>query len=85
MHFVNTERSNKVVIYFDRSLIFVCSGSAVVPAVRSAVVRRLDRRRRQEAEAIFGWLDRAIYISQTDGFGLVRPANLLRSDRNSSI
>ena len=32
LHFVNTERSNKVSIYFERSSICVCSGLAVQPA-----------------------------------------------------
>ncbi len=39
LHFVNTERSNKVVIYFEGSSICVSSGLAVYPATH----RRLDR------------------------------------------
>ncbi len=40
MHFVNTERSNKVVIYFKSSSIYVSSGfgslTGDIPAVRPA-------------------------------------------------
>ncbi len=50
MHFVNTERSNKVVIYFESSSICVSSGSGSVRAVRPAACKRSDRRRQDYVE-----------------------------------
>jgi hypothetical protein len=47
VHFANTERSNKVVIYFESSSICVSSGfdglTGDSPAVRPATHRRSDR------------------------------------------
>ncbi len=48
MHFVNTERSNKVVIYFESSSICVSSGSGGREEVRPAACERSDQRRRQD-------------------------------------
>ncbi len=48
MHFVNTERINKVVIHFKSSSIYVSSGfsglTGDTPAVRPAASRRSDQR-----------------------------------------
>ncbi len=58
MHFVNTERSNKVVIYFDCSSICVSQGfgglTGDILAVRPAALGRSDRRRRQAAAGDLG-------------------------------
>ena len=74
MHFVNTERINKVVIYFKSSSICVSPGfgglSDSSPAVRPAALRRSDRR---------------FNIGQTGGIHSVRPADQSRSDRDPSI
>ncbi len=80
MHFVNTERSNKVVIDFKSSSICVSPGfgglTGGAPAVRPAASRRSDRR---------------AHGGQTGGnrsrlqaFSAVRPIDLHRSDRHSS-
>ncbi|BAS94790.1 Os05g0504800, partial [Oryza sativa Japonica Group] len=48
VHFVNTDRSNKVVIYFESSSICVSPGfgglTGISAAVRPAALRRSDRR-----------------------------------------
>ena len=58
MHFVNTERSNKVVIYFESSSICVSPGydglTGDILAVRPAALGRSDRRRRQAAAGDLG-------------------------------
>ncbi len=75
MHFVNTERSNKVVIYFKSSSICVSPGFGA-PAVRPAASRRSDRR----AHGGQTGGDR----SRLQGFSAVRPFDLHRSDRRAS-
>ncbi len=58
MHFVNTERSNKVVIYFKSSLICVSPGfgglTGDTPVVRPAGATRSDWRRQRAQEGDFG-------------------------------
>ena len=77
MHFVNTERINKVVIYFKNSSICVSPGfgglTSNSPAVRPAALWRSDRRE---------------HSGQTDGgdskrqaISAVRPVDQHRSDR----
>jgi hypothetical protein len=69
VHFVNTERSNKVVIYFKSSSICVSPGFDGLtddsPAVGPTARQRSDRRRRQARQAT----------------SAVRPVDLYRSDR----
>ena len=72
VHFVNTERINKVIIYFKSFSICVYR----VSAVRPAGARRSDRRRRQRAAADLG--------GRTGDIISVRPAGQLRSDRDPS-
>ncbi len=96
MHFVNTDGSNKVVIYFESSSICVFSGSVVRPAG----YQRSDRRHRGgqtgEATAVkpvvatgsgrrSRWFDQSSYFGQTDVHQVVRPAHILQSGRDPSI
>jgi hypothetical protein len=77
VHFVNTERSNKIVIYFKNSSICVSPGfgglTGDTPAVRPAAAAGAGRRLR--------WSDRLIYTGQTGGIRTVRPTDLSRSDQ----
>ncbi len=45
LHFVNTETSNKVVIYFERSSICVSSGSGGSKVVQPSACEQSDQRR----------------------------------------
>ncbi len=97
MHFVNTERINKVVIHFKSSSICVSPGlsglTGDIPVVRPAarggqtdgirVVRPAAAA--TGAAGIPGRSNREIYTGQTGGYASVRPANLLWSDRSPSI
>ena len=96
MHFVNTERSNKVVIYFESSSICVSPGFGGLtgnsPAVRPEALwwsdwqehggqtGSGDRRGRRLRRS-----DRRFTTGQTDGIHSVRPAYQSRSDRLPSI
>ena len=77
MHFVNIERSNKVVIHFKSSSICVSLGfgglTGNAPAVRPAASRRSDGRAHDGQTGG----DR----SRQQAFSAVRPINLHRSDR----
>ncbi len=77
MHFVNTERINKVVIYFKSSSICVSPGfgglTGDLPAVRPAGARWSDRR---EHGGQTGGGDR-----RRQAISVVRPINLQLSDR----
>nr|BAC15455.1 hypothetical protein [Oryza sativa Japonica Group]BAC20014.1 hypothetical protein [Oryza sativa Japonica Group] len=77
VHFVNTERINKVVIYFDSSSICVSPGfgglTGGAPAVRPAASRRFD----WQAHGGQTGGDR----SRRQTFLAVRPIDLHRSDR----
>ena len=88
MHFVNTERINKVVIHFKSSSICVFSVAAVQPAEHRLSDRlhhggqtgggdRCGRRLRRS--------DRTFNTGQTGGIHSVRPADQSRSDRSPSI
>ncbi len=96
MHFVNTERINKVVIRFNNSSFCVSPGFG---GLKLATHRRSDRRHRggqtggiravRPATATgsgsrFRRFDQSIYIGQTDAHQADRPAHLLRSYRNPS-
>ncbi len=96
MHFVNTERINKVVIYFRSSSICVSPGFGGLtddsPAVRQTAKRWSDRRERGGQTGSGGRRgrrlrrsDRLIYTGQTGGIHTVRPAYQSRSDRLPSI
>ncbi len=96
MHFVNTDRTNKVVIYFESSSICVSPDfgglTGISVAVRPAASRRSDRRRKggQTGGGDSKWqlirrLDRSFNLGQTGGFQTVRPTRLPRSDRDPSI
>ena len=81
MHFVNTERSNKVVIYFESSSICVSSGfgglTDDIPAVRPAAGGGQtggDFTRSRQSSG--GW---------TGGSTPVRPAARARSDRRINL
>ncbi len=96
MHFVNTERSNKVVIHFKSYSICVSLGfggpTGDSPAVRPTARRRSDRREHggrtgggSRRGRRLRRSDRWIYTSQTGGIRVVRPADQSRSDRSPSI
>ncbi len=94
MYFVNTEKSNKVVIYFESSSICVFLGAAVQPARH----RQSDRWHcvgqtgggavliKPAATTGAGRrsqrFDRSSNFGQTDVLQAVRSAYTLRSDRN---
>ncbi len=95
MHFINTERRNKVVIHFKSSSICVSPSfggpTGDIPTVRPVASRRSDWRK--DGGQIGGgdrrgrrhrWSDRVIYTGQTDGIHLVRPVDQSRSDRSPS-
>ncbi len=96
MHFVNRERSNNVVIYFESSSICVSPGfggpTGGAPAVRPAIGSGQTGRAKAVRPAAqsgggrqFRRFDRSIYIGQTDVNQAVRPAHPLRSDHDPSI
>ncbi len=96
LHFVNTDRSNKVFIYFESSSIFISpcfSGlTGISAAVRPAASRQSDRRRKgsqtgggDSKRQLIRRSDRSSNLGQTGGFQTVRPARLPRSDRDPSI
>ncbi len=87
MHFVNTERINKVVIYFNSSSICVSPGFGGLtggsPAVRPVASRRSDRRRQESAADHLGGStgvrslsDRRSLGGQTSAFTSVRPRSI---------
>jgi hypothetical protein len=95
VHFVNTERSNKVVIYFKSSSICVSPGfggpTGYIPAVRQAASRRSNRREYGGQTGVDRSLRQAISVvrpeldlGQTDVHQAVRPAHSLRSYRDLS-
>ena len=77
LHFVNTERNNKVFIYFESFSICVCSGSAVQPAGH----RRSDRRHRTDHIDRYTTVRPAVAIRGRADFDMVRPGDLLQSDQ----
>ncbi len=87
MHFVNTERSNKVVIHFKSSSICISPGfgglTGDTPAVRPAGTRQSDRRRQVSAAGVLGGStevrsrsDRRSSGGQTGAIPLVRPRSV---------
>ncbi len=95
MHFVNTERINKVVIYFKSSSICVSPGfgglTGNIPAVRPAAsdgqtggIRAVRPAAATGAGMRLRRFDRSIYICQTEVHQAVRPTQHLRSDRDPS-
>ncbi len=96
LHFVNTERSDKVVIYFESSSICVspgfCGLTGISPVVRPAASggqtggARAVRPAATSVGSRRSWrFDRSIYIGQIDVYQAVRPAHPLRSDHDPSI
>ncbi len=95
MHFVNTERINKVVIYFKSSSICVSSGfdglTGGALAVRPAASRRSDRRAHgsqtgggdRERQAISA-VRSEFNLGHTDVHQAVRPAHTLWSGHDPS-
>ncbi len=91
MHFVNTERINKVVIHFKSSSIYVFS----VAAVQSAEHRLSDRlhrggqtgggdRRRRQVQELISAVRPDFNLGQTDDLQAIRSAHTLRSDHDPS-
>lgn len=94
MHFVNTKKSNKVSIYFDKFFICVCLGAAVQSMGHLTLRRRRHRTfklaetgggRDGSSGATITWrLERVIYTGQTGGAGTIRPADQFRLDQSTS-
>ena len=89
MHFVNTKRSNKVVIYFESSSICVSPGfdglTGDSPAVRSAASRRSDRRAQGGQTGNVDRCGRRSQGGRTDRSTPVRPTAQAWSDRQDNF